>query len=144
MAAAIMTRWRIPPESSCGYCSYTCCGLCSSTFSSISIARFFRSSFESSVCRRRASSTCQPIFFTGFKEVIGSWNIIPISFPWNLRSVLRSQSRRFTPSNRISPLFFMSFLLRSPAIASALIDFPEPDSPTSPTISPSCKVRSKS
>ena len=143
-AAAIITRCLIPPDSSCGNFSYTPSGSAISTSSSIASAAFFSSSSESSLCILSASSTCHPIFLTGLRLVMGSWNTTEMSFPCIFLKCDLSTLSSSTSSNMMLPLFFMSFLERSPAMASADMDLPEPDSPTIPTISPGLTVISKS
>src|SRR5438552_4781161 len=80
-AMAIMMRWRMPPESWCGY-SFTrrsAFGMCTSL--SISIVLAIASRRPRRSCRRTASAICSPTVNTGFSEVIGSWKIIAISLP---------------------------------------------------------------
>jgi hypothetical protein len=48
-AMAIIARWRIPPDNSCGYASILLPGCGMPTFSNISIARLRASSWETSV-----------------------------------------------------------------------------------------------
>ena len=78
-AIAIITRWRCPPESSCGYCRSRRAGSGIRTSASSSSARAPGSASGS--CARIASPSCVPIRITGFSDVIGSWKIIAISPP---------------------------------------------------------------
>ncbi len=71
-AIAIMTRWRSPPESSCGYCARRRSGAPiptrrsrSSTWSRVSARLAAR-------CRRSASPIWKPTGKVGLSEVIGS------------------------------------------------------------------------
>ena len=72
---------------------------------------------------------------TGFRAVIGSWKIMPISPP-RTEHISRSDSEKssFPPSVadplRIEPGG------RRPMIDKAVMDFPEPDSPTTPKVIP--------
>ena len=97
-AIAIMTRWRIPPESWCGYSSTMRSGVGIPTSVSISTARARACFFVMPWCSVRLSIICRPTVNTGFKEVIGSWKIIEMSFPRILRM---SRSLSF---NRSLPL----------------------------------------
>src|ERR1700712_4735860 len=82
---------------------------------------------------RNGEPTIVPIVCRGFSEEYGSWKIICISrrigrMPRTERSVM---SR---PSNRMRPdVGSMSFVTARP-----VVDLPQPDSPTSPRVSPSC------
>ncbi len=77
-AMAIITRWRMPPDNSCGNIVYTPSLLAMPTISKSSIVRALTSSglLPSPSCNSMTSSTCLPIRKTGFKLVIGSWKII--------------------------------------------------------------------
>ena len=72
IACAIITRWRMPPESSCGYLPHSPSGSGRPTSESACTTRSWISAFPSFVWIRRLSPTCRSIFNTGFKEVIGS------------------------------------------------------------------------
>ena len=72
-AMAIITRCRMPPESSCGYMVYTPSLLAMPTSASISSVRALTcSGVISGLCSLITSSTCIPMRNTGFKLVIGS------------------------------------------------------------------------
>ena len=71
-AMAIITRWRIPPESSCGYWFNRRSGCEMRTDCSAASARA-RASLRASVwCAVMASISCAPTVITGFRLVIGS------------------------------------------------------------------------
>src|SRR5262245_50364748 len=96
-AIAIMTRWRMPPESWCGY-SFTrrsALGMCTSF--SMSTVLAIASRRPSPSCRRMASAICSPTVNTGLSEVIGSWKIIEISLPRIFRICAGGRSRRLRP-----------------------------------------------
>ena len=80
-AMAIITRWRMPPDSSCGYWSSrrAASGMRTSRSrrSAVSRAVFF----DISRCTRSGSAICSPIFISGLSELIGSWKTIAISWP---------------------------------------------------------------
>ena len=71
----------------------------------------------------------------GLSDVWGSWNTKPIFFPlafWIISSLLHISSLSiFIDPSVISPGGSIKFI-----IAFAIVDFPEPDSPTIPSISP--------
>ncbi len=69
---AIITRWRMPPESSCGYWSSRRSGCERRTDRRASSARARASAFETVSWARMASASCVPMVSTGFSEVIGS------------------------------------------------------------------------
>ena len=140
-AAAIMARCSIPPESSWGYFRYTPAGSGSSTAARAARAWSRRASRERSVWIRSTSSTWGPIRIRGSMQLCGSWNTTPISLPWTCRSSVRSAWSSSAPSSRISPEKSHCFRGSSPATLMAVTDLPEPDSPTSPRISPLWMVR---
>ena len=135
---AIITRWRMPPESWWGYWLSRLSGSVMPTSVSSSIAR--ARDFASSMPRWMVSGSviCSPILSTGLSEVIGSWKIIAMSRPRILRisSSVRPSSSR--PPKRTEPLVRAVPAGRSCMTASADTDLPEPNSPTIATISPGC------
>src|SRR5688572_16303629 len=87
----------------------------------------------------RPSVSCRPIVSTGFSDVIGSWKIMPISRPRTLRISYSDRSRRLRPLNMIRPdTMRPAGSETSRMIDSAVTLLPQPDSPTSATVSPSC------
>ena len=74
---------------------------------------------------------------TGLSEVIGSWKIIEISLP-RMRSISGSlSSSRSRPSKRIAPPTMRpGGLATRRRIDSAVTLLPQPDSPTTPSVSP--------
>ena len=80
---------------------------------------------------------CVPIVSVGLSDVIGSWKIIAISRPRTSSSFLSESFVRSRPSNITEPetIFAGGFGIR-PMIESAVTDFPQPDSPTIPSVSP--------
>ncbi|CAM5351632.1 hypothetical protein STANM309S_02064 [Streptomyces tanashiensis] len=60
MARAMTTRWRIPPENSCGNDRALCRGSGMPTRSSSSTARFHAARFVRSWCTRSASERSRP------------------------------------------------------------------------------------
>src|SRR5881394_1174769 len=93
-------------------------------------------------CRRIDSPIWSPTVNTGLSDVIGSWKIIAISAPRIARIVApfaRAKSVR-VPSRRANSR--LPPRIRPPPCStrritdSAVTDFPEPDSPTTATVSP--------
>src|SRR3954447_16066742 len=104
--------------------------------SSIARARAFSRLIPRS-CSRSASAICCPTVITGFRLVIGSWKIIPIWLPRSFRSSLAGIFSRSRPSKRISPPTIRpGGLWISPRIDIAVTLLPDPDSPTTPNVSP--------
>ena len=74
---AIITRWRIPPESSWGYCFMRFWTLLMPTISSMDMARLAASSLETVLSwARRASMSWLPMVYTGLRQVMGFWKIM--------------------------------------------------------------------
>ena len=96
-ASAIMTRWRMPPDSSCGYVSIRSVAFGMPTCFSRSIARRLACFFEIDSCATIASTIWTPIRYTGFSDVIGSWKIIAISSPRTSRRRDSGMVSRFCP-----------------------------------------------
>ncbi|OLT03951.1 hypothetical protein BJF90_24890 [Pseudonocardia sp. CNS-004] len=71
-AIAITTRWRMPPENSCGYARTVRAGSGMPTRSNSSSVRR-RAATASTPCTRRTSATWSPTRISGCSEVIGSW-----------------------------------------------------------------------
>ena len=138
-ASAITTRWRIPPENSCGYALKRPAGCSIPTASRSSIAFSNAALPASFVVLVIVSSNCAPIVINGLREVKGSWKIIPIFWPRISRISLSSKSLIFSPWNKTLP--FVIFPGGSNRLITALpmVDFPAPLSPTTPRTSPGFK-----
>ena len=88
-------------------------------------------------------ATCiswRPTDIVGLSEPSGSWKIIAISAPRILRISSGVSAVRSRPPNSIEPPVMRPLRARILRIAAATVDLPEPDSPTSPTISPRSDV----
>ena len=103
---------------------------------------FARASFfEMSVCACRPSMICQPMVYTGFRAVEGSWKIIATSVP---RTDLRFFfEREMTSCSAVPALFDRITAPRvvavsgsSPRMVLAVTVLPLPDSPTIASTSP--------
>ena len=103
-AIAIMTRWRIPPDISCGYCLTRRSGLLIPTALSDSTAFSQAAFFDRPWWRMTASAIWSPTVKTGLRLVIGSWKIIAMSLPRTWRISSSESASRSRPSNRISPV----------------------------------------
>src|SRR4051812_40098967 len=84
----------------------------------------------------RISPTCRSIVWSGLSELIGSWKIMVMSLPRTLRNSRAETLRRSCPLNLISPEGWLAAPGRSCRIDNAVTDLPDPDSPTSPSVSP--------
>ena len=103
---------------------------------SSSAARSFASFLSRSKWVSRASLIWRPIVSTGFRLVIGSWKIIAMSRPRILRSASSGSVRRSRPSNIAVPAVTLPARERMPSRAREVTLFPQPDSPTMPSVSP--------
>ena len=102
-AMAIITRWRIPPESSWGYCFSRLSGSLMPTSSSSSLALALASPLDLSVWRRITSSIWLPMVYTGFRLVMGSWKMMETSFPRILRNSFSLIRSTWWPLKRMVP-----------------------------------------
>src|SRR5581483_2300378 len=92
-AMPIITRWRIPPENSCGKLFALRGGTAMPTRPSSSRVRSYASP-RGTPWASSASATCSPTLSRGFSDDIGSWWIIATSRPRMLRSSRSSSWRR--------------------------------------------------
>jgi hypothetical protein len=73
IAMAIMTRCRMPPDSSWGYCAATRTGSGRPTEANRSVARALAQARDSRRCVCSASVTWSPQVISGLRAVCGSW-----------------------------------------------------------------------
>ncbi len=139
-AIAIVTRWRMPPDSWCGYSSSRRVGSGMPTDVSKDTAVCLASLFD--MCRWYLSDSviCRPIFITGLSDVIGSWKIIAISVPQISRIAGGARSPISWPSNATRPSRTTLRLGSSPMTERDRIVLPDPDSPTMPIVLPRSSV----
>ena len=136
-AMAIIARWRMPPESWCGYSRARCAGSGIRTKRSISTALSRVADFARSWCSRIASLICSPMVSTGLSEVIGSWKTIESSLPRTLRMAASSSCSRSRPSSvMLPPTIRPGGSGTSCMMESAVMLLPQPDSPTTASVSP--------
>ena len=76
------------------------------------------------------------MLFTGFSDVIGSWKIIAIFVPRMSRISLADALRISWPSSSTEPSSSPLRRSTSPMTDRQVTLFPEPDSPTMPSVSP--------
>jgi hypothetical protein len=133
IAIAISARWRIPPESSCGY--RRAFSAASPTVpSSLAISSETRSR-SNRRCKRNTSAICVPTRSTGFNAVSGSWNTIAIRLPRISRRAASGNANRFSPRSSTDPDARV-FGGNSRSNESATVVLPLPDSPISARASP--------
>src|SRR5437870_3581039 len=135
-AIAIIIRCRMPPLNWCGYWARRRSGSGIPTMPSSSAARRRASAGVIPRWISSPSVSWRPIERTGLSEVIGSWNTMPISRP-RTRRISSSESFRMSrPLKRTRP---PTIRPAGPAtrrmMLSALTLLPQPDSPTSATVS---------
>ena len=134
---AIMTRWRMPPESWCGYSSSRRLASAMRTRSSISNDRSRAARHDTPIWRTTFSAICVPTVSTGLRLVIGSWKIMEMRWPRRPFIASSPSVVSSSPSNLIEPAAMrpVSGGIRR-RIESAVTDLPQPDSPTMPSVSP--------
>ena len=132
---AIITRWPMPPDSSCGQARATRLGsrIRTAASSSQNALRAARPRSRSMIAQ--ASSICAPTRITGLSEYFGSCRTMPMRPP---RSVapLRAGGAQQVDARELEPVG-----ADAPAaaagriIARPIVDLPEPLSPTMPSFS---------
>ncbi|MDT4833012.1 hypothetical protein FQZ97_665960 [compost metagenome] len=141
-AIAIITRWRMPPESWCGKRSSTLRASGMRTSSSMRSASARAAELLLPWWMRMASAIWSPAVNTGFSEVIGSWKIIAMSAPRMPRIVLSRACARSSTSPLRRRKAMLPPRMRPPPCstsrisASEVTDLPDPDSPTTASVSP--------
>ncbi len=136
IAIAIITRWRMPPENSCGYALSRCRAPEMPTRSRRLNASARASRRPSPRWMRSGSAICSPIVKTGLRLDIGSWKIIEMSLPRSRPISRLERPSSSAPWNRIDPDTTSPGWGTRPRIDRHVTLLPEPDSPTSPSVSP--------
>ncbi len=134
-ARAMATRCRWPPESCPGNASASARGRPTRDINSLT-----RSSRSSLLPRPWTSSGSRRIRRTvsrRFSAVDGSWKTIPTPAPTVARRSAGGIAHRSRPWNATDPATGRWM----PTSTLASVDFPHPDSPTTPTVSPAATVR---
>ena len=91
--------------------------------------------FDRSVWIENISPIWSPMVRSGLSAVIGSWKIIAMPAPRTLRISAVVAAARSRPSNITRPPSMVTSFGNSRMMALAMIDLPEPDSPTTQRIS---------
>src|SRR5882724_11952524 len=133
----------MPPDIWCGKAESRVSGAGMPTWASSSIVRLRRSARVPPSCTFSVSMIWKPTVKQGLRLVIGSWKIMAMSLP-----MIRRRARAERPSRSVPAKIKRSAVTRpgqgiSPMTASMLTLLPEPDSPTTPTISPESSVMSR-
>ena len=139
-AIAMITRWRIPPESSCGYARARRRSMPTSSSSSPARTSARRRSMRS--CARIASTNWSPTRMTGLSAFIALCNTIDTLRQRKRRSSSALFSSRFSPWKRMLPPVIRAGGRRICMTEFAIVLLPQPDSPARPTVSPSRIARS--
>ncbi len=136
-AMAIITRWRIPPESWCGYSSKRRSGegMRTRRRAAMAAARIALSEAVRSWARM-ASTIWAPALCTGLSEVMGSWKIIATCDPRTSRMADKASGRRSRPSSSTRPAATRPGGGTSRITESESTDLPQPLSPTTPSVRP--------
>lgn len=132
-ASARATRCFMPPDSSCGYARST--RRSRATSSSSSVARSVTS--PGTLCAANVSANWACTRITGLSEFMLLWNTVDRSTQRSSRSFSSSAVVRSTPSKVTRPPVMRAGGESSRSTALPSVDLPQPDSPSSPTNSPS-------
>ena len=139
-AIAMITRWRMPPDSSCGYARTRCLSMHISSSRSPACAN--ACFFEIRSCACIMSTNWSPTRVTGLSAFIADWKTIETFCQRNVRSSSRDRVTRSSPRKRMLPPVTRAVGGKICIIAFATVLFPQPDSPARPTISPAPIARS--
>jgi hypothetical protein len=135
MAAAIITRWRMPPDSSCGYWFARRAASGMRTRSSHVRAALAATARDRPRCSRRGSAICSPMGTCGVSAVSGSWKIMVIFEPRSAFSAFGLRLSNSCPWKRTEPLA-RPLAASRPITAMKVWLLPDPLSPTTPRVSP--------
>ncbi len=133
-AMAIAMRCFMPPENSCGNCASRLSGSGMRTLRSMATERASLSRLDRPE-RYWMSRIWRPTESTGLSAPIGSWNTVAMRWPRSARMLsASSRARSLPPSKTISPEVISPLSASRPRTALMSVDFPQPDSPTTPTL----------
>ena len=141
---AMSARWRMPPENSCGYCRARRSGSGSPAAASAATTFSSTSRRVASPCTSRVSATWRPTVVTGLRLDMGSCGTRPICRPRIRRIRASSRPTSSWPAKRTEPPVTRPLPGSSPITDMAVVDLPEPDSPTMARVRPSRSVRDAS
>ena len=134
-AIAMTTRCRCPPESSKGKAPARSAGSGMPTRRSSATASAAASLADTFRWLRMTSAICAPTRVSGSRAVAGSWKTIEAVCPRMPASSASPAPTTSCPPTAACPVT-RAFPGSSPIAAKAMVDFPEPDSPTSARVSP--------
>ena len=132
-AIAIIARWRMPPENSCGYSSHAACRVGDPD----EAEQLDRRARAPAPWRRRGgrapprSAGCRPCR-RGAARTAGPGRSSRSRCPGSSAAPRRTASSRSRPSNRMRPEMRAPWSRVSPSVVSEATVLPEPDSPTMP------------
>ena len=135
-AMAIITRWRMPPESLWGYSSTRSRGEGMRTRSSMSMAVARAAPADRPRWRIRASPIWSPTVKLGLSEVIGSWKIMASRLPRRSCICRSGRPKSTRPSKVTEPDTRVPAFGSNRMMESAVTLLPQPDSPTMPSVRP--------
>jgi hypothetical protein len=134
-AIAIRTRWRMPPDSSCGKLPARPGSM--PTLSSSSRTRRRASAAEvPGSWARIGSAIWAPMECTGLSEFMAPWKMTAIRRQRTARSSLSVMARTSAPSKVTEPAVTAASRASSRGMARARVVLPQPDSPASPATWP--------
>ena len=128
------TRWRWPPDSWPGRASSTEFGR--PTISMRSSTRRSRDVLSPTLCTTSGSISWSCTLMRAFSAVAGSWNTTEITRPMRRRCA----AERFVTSSPLKNTL-PDVGCCKPHITLAVVDLPQPDSPTMPKVSPGMSLR---
>ena len=137
-AIAIITRCRMPPESSCGYCAHAPLGLGDADLAQhLDGVRHRVGAATGRGAGPALSAICRPTVSTGLSEVIGSWKIIEIALPRTVAHLLVGQREQIAALEQHAPGDDAAGGEATGAGSRASVTLlPQPDSPTTASVSP--------
>ena len=141
IAIAIITRWHIPPDSSDGYAPIRRSGSRICTARNSASTRPRTPPPRSPVCARSTSPICRSTVRIGFSADRGFWKIIDIAPPRSRRNAPADARDTSSPRNRTHPPVIRPARSSSRMIANDVTDFPDPLSPTIPSVPPASSTR---
>ena len=139
-AIAMITRWRMPPESSCGYDLRRRSSMPTCSRSSPARVRARRLLILS--CARMVSTNWSPTRISGLSAFIALWKTIDTLRQRYLRSSSAFLPISSSPRNRTLPPTIRPGGFTICRMAFATVVLPQPDSPARPRTSPSLISRS--
>ena len=138
-AIAIITRWRMPPDSWCGYSRDAPLRLGDADQAQhLDGARFVGLARSRPWCSRSVSPICRPTVSTGLRLVIGSWKIMRDVVAADVAHLALGELQQVAcPGSGSSRRSCRAARGSAAGSTSAVTDLPQPDSPTIASVSPS-------